>query len=102
MKNPRIKIKQTELLSDNWYTLNKVTYDRGNGATILRYNRGRNPGWEDDFTIAVRQAAPVALTARDALPIGKGAGWWGPWCRHWAACCSWTEAGIPKSRSDQP
>lgn len=55
MKNERIKIKQTELLSDNWYTLNKVTYDyqktngewetqsreaydRGNGATILLYN----------------------------------------------------------------
>lgn len=55
MKNDRIKIKQTELLSDNWYTLNKVTYDyqkangewetqsreaydRGNGATILLYN----------------------------------------------------------------
>ena len=52
----RIKIKETELLSDNWYTLNKVTYDyqkkngewethsreaydRGNGATILLYNK---------------------------------------------------------------
>lgn len=56
MKNDRIKIKETTLLSDNWYTLNKVTYeyqkkdgswethsreayDRGNGATILLYNR---------------------------------------------------------------
>ncbi|MFT5253013.1 MAG: GDP-mannose pyrophosphatase NudK [Flavobacteriales bacterium] len=55
MYNPEIKIKQTELLSDNWYTLNKVTleyqkndttwitqkrevYDRGNGAAILLYN----------------------------------------------------------------
>jgi nudix-type nucleoside diphosphatase (YffH/AdpP family) len=55
MKNPQIKIKQTDLLSDNWYTLNKVTfdyqkkdntwvtqkrevYDRGNGAAILLYN----------------------------------------------------------------
>jgi len=54
----RIKIKQTELLSDNWYTLNKVTYeyqkkndewethsrevyDRGNGATILLYNKAQ-------------------------------------------------------------
>lgn len=53
--NDKIKITQTELLSDNWYTLNKVTYeyqrkdgnwethsresyDRGNGATILLYN----------------------------------------------------------------
>lgn len=56
MNNERIKIKKTELLSDNWYTLNKVTYeyqkkngewethareayDRGNGATILLYNK---------------------------------------------------------------
>ena len=55
MKNPIIKIKQTDLLSDNWYLLNKVTYDyqkedesiethirevydRGNGAGILLYN----------------------------------------------------------------
>ncbi|MEO7990218.1 MAG: GDP-mannose pyrophosphatase NudK [Chryseolinea sp.] len=51
----KIKITNTELLSDNWYTLNKITYqyqnkdnrwethsrevyDRGNGATILLYN----------------------------------------------------------------
>ncbi len=56
--NDRIKIKETILLSDNWYTLNKVTYeyqkkngdwethsreayDRGNGATILLYNVDR-------------------------------------------------------------
>ncbi|WP_269685290.1 GDP-mannose pyrophosphatase NudK [Flavobacterium lacustre] len=55
MKNPKIKIQKTELLSDNWYVLNKVTfdyqkkdtslitqkrevYDRGNGAAILLYN----------------------------------------------------------------
>jgi nudix-type nucleoside diphosphatase (YffH/AdpP family) len=55
MKNPMIKIQKTELLSDNWYILNKVTfdyqkkddswitqkrevYDRGNGAAILLYN----------------------------------------------------------------
>ena len=54
--NETIKIKETKLLSDNWYTLNKVTYeyqkkngewetqsreayDRGNGATILLYNK---------------------------------------------------------------
>jgi GDP-mannose pyrophosphatase NudK len=53
--NPKIKITETKLLSDNWYLLNKVTYeyqkkngewetqsreayDRGNGATILLYN----------------------------------------------------------------
>ena len=56
MNNPRIRNLKTELLSDNWYTLRKVTfdyqksngewetqsreaYDRGNGATILLYNR---------------------------------------------------------------
>jgi len=50
-----IKITNTELLSDNWYILKKITYqytdstgltltqsrevyDRGNGATILLYN----------------------------------------------------------------
>ena len=51
-----INIIQTETLSDNWYTLKKITYesvkpdglvviqsreayDRGNGATILLYNK---------------------------------------------------------------
>jgi GDP-mannose pyrophosphatase NudK len=55
MNDPIIKIQKTELLSDNWYILNKVTYeyqkedntvethirevyDRGNGAAILLYN----------------------------------------------------------------
>ncbi len=55
MKNPEIKVTETKLLSDNWYVLNKVTfdyqkkdgkveshirevYDRGNGAAILLYN----------------------------------------------------------------
>jgi len=56
MKNEKIKIQKTELLSDNWYVLNKITYDyqnkngewethsreaydRGNGATILLFNK---------------------------------------------------------------
>ncbi len=56
MKNPNIEIQKTELLSDNWYTLNKITYshqnkddqkethirevyDRGNGACVLLYNK---------------------------------------------------------------
>ena len=56
MSNPKIEILKTEVLSDNWYTLRKVTYnylkkdgnwetqsreayDRGNGATILLYNK---------------------------------------------------------------
>ncbi|MEK5240355.1 GDP-mannose pyrophosphatase NudK [Paenibacillus sp. FSL L8-0470] len=54
--NPNVRIKQIDLLSDNWYTLKKYTldyrssdgtweeqqreaYDRGNGAAILLYNR---------------------------------------------------------------
>jgi GDP-mannose pyrophosphatase NudK len=53
--NNKIKILKTEVLSDNWYTLRKITfdllqkngewltqhreaYDRGNGAVILLYN----------------------------------------------------------------
>ena len=56
MPNHAVTILKTELLSDNWYTLNKVTfdlqkadgtwetqsreaYDRGNGASILLFNR---------------------------------------------------------------
>lgn len=56
MSNPRVKNLQVEILSDNWYTLRKATfdfqhkngqwqrqsreaYDRGNGAAILLYNR---------------------------------------------------------------
>lgn len=55
MNNDKIRIRKQELLSDNWYTLHKFTfdyqkengewetqereaYDRGNGATILLYN----------------------------------------------------------------
>lgn len=53
--NPNVKILETKILSDNWYTLKKFTfnylkkngiwqtqmresYDRGNGAAILLYN----------------------------------------------------------------
>ena len=56
---PVVRIVQTEILSDNWYTLRKVTYelekmdgtketqsreayDRGNGAVILLYNKSQN------------------------------------------------------------
>lgn len=56
MPNSRVKNLKKVLLSDNWYRLDKVTfdyqlnngswethtreaYDRGNGATILLYNR---------------------------------------------------------------
>lgn len=53
---PTVRIVETTLLSDNWYILNKIqyevlekdgswkkqtreVYDRGNGATILLYNK---------------------------------------------------------------
>lgn len=56
--NPKITIHKKELLSDNWYTLNKIVfdyegqdgtvqrqereaYDRGNGSTILLYNKAK-------------------------------------------------------------
>ncbi|RDY61163.1 GDP-mannose pyrophosphatase NudK [Flagellimonas nanhaiensis] len=56
MKFGKVRNLEKELLSDNWYTLNKITfeyqredgewetqyreaYDRGNGATILLYNK---------------------------------------------------------------
>lgn len=56
MQNMNVHIEKTEILSDNWYTLKKVTfniqkkdgtieqqsreaYDRGNGAVILLYNK---------------------------------------------------------------
>lgn len=58
MENNPVRIHAEELLSDNWYVLKKYTfdlrrrdgswqsqtreiYDRGNGATILLYNRER-------------------------------------------------------------
>jgi len=56
--NPKIRIFEEKVLSDNWYILRKITfdyqrkdgnwerqsreaYDRGNGATILLYNKDR-------------------------------------------------------------
>jgi len=56
--NSKIKNVERQLLSDNWYTLNKYSfdyqkadgtwqrqereaYDRGNGATVLLYNRAK-------------------------------------------------------------
>jgi len=56
--NSKIKILKEEVLSDNWYVLRKITfeqqnkqgnwetlsreaYDRGNGATILLYNKSQ-------------------------------------------------------------
>ena len=56
--NPNVKIKESVLLSDNWYSLKKIiydylkkngtwetqereAYDRGNGAVILLYNKAQ-------------------------------------------------------------
>jgi nudix-type nucleoside diphosphatase (YffH/AdpP family) len=56
--NPRVRIREVELLSSDWYVLRKTTfdyrhgdghwsreqretYDRGDGATILLHNTGR-------------------------------------------------------------
>ncbi len=58
MKNGKVRNIKTELLANNWYTLNKITfeyqkedggwqtqtreaYDRGNGAAILLYNSNK-------------------------------------------------------------
>jgi len=58
MKYGNVRNIKKEILSDNWYTLNKITfeyrkedgtwetqsreaYDRGNGAAILLYNKSR-------------------------------------------------------------
>jgi nudix-type nucleoside diphosphatase (YffH/AdpP family) len=58
LKNANVRNIKREILSDNWYTLNKITfeykkeagtwekqsreaYDRGNGAAILLYNRNK-------------------------------------------------------------
>ncbi|MEZ4902634.1 MAG: GDP-mannose pyrophosphatase NudK [Spirosomataceae bacterium] len=64
--NPNVKIIEERILSDNWYVLKKITfdycdfsghwtrqareaYDRGNGATILLYNK------ENQTVILTRQ-----------------------------------------------
>jgi GDP-mannose pyrophosphatase NudK len=69
--NERVKIRETEIPSKNWYVLKKVTfdyqqrdgswatitreaYDRGNGATILLYNK---------------EKATVILTRQFRLPF---------------------------------
>lgn len=56
MDSNRVKIKEVEVLSDNWYVLNKVTFDylrnngewqtqiresyeRGSGASVFMYNK---------------------------------------------------------------
>jgi nudix-type nucleoside diphosphatase (YffH/AdpP family) len=75
--NDHIKILETQILSDNWYILKKVVYeylradgtwekqtreayDRGNGATILLYNR------EHKTVILIRQfRLPTYINGND-------------------------------------
>jgi GDP-mannose pyrophosphatase NudK len=77
MTNPKIKITKNEILSDNWFTLKKVTYeyqkedgdwqtqirevyDRGNGASILLYNK------ENKTVVLTRQLRiPTYLNGND-------------------------------------
>lgn len=77
MSNENIQIISKEILSDNWYTLNKITfeyrkkdgsievqnreaYDRGNGATILLYNK------EQQTVILTRQfRLPTYINGND-------------------------------------
>ena len=75
--NDKVNIIDTEILSKNWYTLKKVTYqihktngewqthkreayDRGNGATILLYNK------EQQTVILTRQfRLPTYINGND-------------------------------------
>ena len=77
MQQPTVNITKTEILSSNWYTLKKVTYDylkkngtwethsreaydRGNGATILLYNK------DNETVILTRQfRLPTFINGND-------------------------------------
>jgi nudix-type nucleoside diphosphatase (YffH/AdpP family) len=83
---PPIKIEKVEVLSDDWYTLKKTTfavqrrsgrwqtmsretYDRGNGATILLYNR------EQKTVILTRQFRfPAFVNSHNGMLIEACAG----------------------------
>ncbi|WP_072568964.1 NUDIX domain-containing protein [Enterobacter sp. SA187] len=83
---PNIRHLREELLSDNWYTLKKYTfelqrrdgswqaqsreaYDRGNGAAILLYNKAKGT------VVLTRQfRLPVYINGHDGLLIEAAAG----------------------------
>lgn len=85
-KRADIRIIESEILSDNWYSLEKYTfeqqrrdgewqrqsrevYDRGNGATILLYNRERKT------VILTRQFRfPVFINGHESNLIEAAAG----------------------------
>jgi nudix-type nucleoside diphosphatase (YffH/AdpP family) len=86
MQDDRVKIRNVEVLSNNWYllqkttfdyrrsdgvwqTLTRETYDRGNGATILLYNRERRS------VILIRQFRfPAYGNGHDGFLIETAAG----------------------------
>ncbi|MBM3070298.1 GDP-mannose pyrophosphatase [Enterobacter sp. RHBSTW-00994] len=85
-KRAEIRIIESQTLSDNWYVLKKYTfdqqrrdgewqrqerevYDRGNGATILLYNRDKKT------VILTRQFRfPVFINGHDGYLIESAAG----------------------------
>jgi ADP-ribose pyrophosphatase len=86
MQEERVRITGQELLSDNWYTLTKTSfelrrrdgswqpqmrevYDRGNGATILLYNMAKRT------VLLTRQfGIPAYLNGHDGFLIEAAAG----------------------------
>src|SRR5450830_872120 len=86
MENERVRIRNVEVLSDDWYllkkttfdfrradgvwqTLTRETYDRGNGATVLLYNRERRS------VILIRQFRfPTYGNGHDGFLIETAAG----------------------------
>src|SRR5471032_3208438 len=86
MDHGLVRITSQKLLSDNWYVLKKYefelrrrdgtwqaqtreVYDRGNGATILLYNRARRT------VVLIRQfRMPVFVNGHDGLLIESAAG----------------------------
>ncbi|SFC94626.1 NUDIX domain-containing protein [Collimonas sp. OK412] len=86
MQDDRVKIRKVEVLSNDWYllqkttfdyrrsdgswqTLTRETYDRGNGATILLYNRERRS------VILIRQFRfPTYGNGHDGFLIETAAG----------------------------
>jgi nudix-type nucleoside diphosphatase (YffH/AdpP family) len=86
MQQDRVRIIEQHVLSDNWYTLKRVTfelqrrdgqwqrqtrevYDRGNGATILLYNRQRRT------VLLTRQfRIPAHVNGHDGFLVETAAG----------------------------
>jgi len=68
--NERIKIKKTELLSNNWYTLNKVTYDyqKKNGEWETHSREAYDRGNEATILLFNKQEKTVILTRQFRLP----------------------------------